>query len=168
MDDISKYVEEQLFNRQDLKYRDFQCKLMPTVAPETVIGVRTPELRKFAKEFSKMSESAEFIKKLPHKYYEENNLHGFLIENIKDYSLAIDALDKFLPYVDNWATCDLISPKIFKKHLSELFEKIKEWIGSDKTYTIRFGIEMLMTFYLDDQFDPKFPELVANIKSEEY
>ncbi|MGE4282405.1 MAG: DNA alkylation repair protein [Clostridia bacterium] len=168
MSSFEEKVQNQLFELQDLKYRDFHCKLMPTVNPEAVIGVRTPELRKLAKEFSKTPESAEFLKILPHKYYEENNLHGFLIEIIKDYDQVIKAVDAFLPYVDNWATCDLMSPKAFKKHLPELFEKIKEWMKSDHTYTIRFGIEMLMSFYLDEQFEPEFLELVAFVKSDEY
>ncbi len=168
MSDLEQKVQKQLMAMQDLKYRDFQCKLMPTVASDTVIGVRTPELRKFAKEFSKKPDVDEFLKILPHKYYEENNLHGFLIETIKDYDRVITELDAFLPYVDNWATCDLMRPKIFQKHLEELLGKIKEWINDDHTYTIRFGIEMLMSFYLDEQFCPEFLELVSYVQSEEY
>ena len=168
MGDLEQKVQKQLMAMQDLKYRDFQCKLMPTVASDTVIGVRTPELRKFAKEFSKKPDVDEFLKILPHKYYEENNLHGFLIETIKDYDRVITELDAFLPYVDNWATCDLMRPKIFQKHLEELLGKIKEWINDDHTYTIRFGIEMLMSFYLDEQFCPEFSELVSYVQSEEY
>lgn len=168
MGDLEQKVQKQLMAMQDLKYRDFQCKLMPTVASDTVIGVRTPELRKFAKEFSKKPDVDEFLKILPHKYYEENNLHGFLIETIKDYYRVITELDAFLPYVDNWATCDLMRPKIFQKHLEELLGKIKEWINDDHTYTIRFGIEMLMSFYLDEQFCPEFLELVSYVQSEEY
>ena len=168
MGNVEQIVQTQLWTMQDLKYRDFQCKLMPTVAMDTVIGVRTPELRKFAKEFSEKPEANEFLKILPHKYYEENNLHGFLIETIKDYDRVITELDAFLPYVDNWATCDLMRPKIFQKHLEELLGKIKEWIHDDHTYTIRFGIEMLMSFYLDEQFCPEFLELVSYVQSEEY
>ncbi|HEX2938628.1 MAG TPA: DNA alkylation repair protein [Ruminiclostridium sp.] len=168
MCDIAKTIQSSLFELQDLKYRDFQCKLMPTVNPDTVIGVRTPELRKLAKKFAKMPEIAEFLDVLPHKYYEENNLHGFLLETIKDYDRVVAALDKFLPYVDNWATCDLMSPKVFKKHLPELLEKIKVWLKSDHTYTVRFGIEMLMSFYLDEYFEPEYLVLVSGVKSEEY
>ncbi|AET69700.1 putative DNA alkylation repair enzyme [Desulfosporosinus orientis DSM 765] len=168
MSDIEAEVRRRLFELQDLKYKEFACKLMPTVSPETVIGVRTPDLRKLAREFSKRPEAAEFLKILPHGYYEENNLHGFLIETIKDYEAAVAAVDEFLPYIDNWATCDLISPKIFKKHLSELYEKIKVWLISDRTYTVRFGIGMLMSFYLNDAFRPEFLEVVAGIRSEEY
>ena len=168
MSNMEQTVQAQLFELQDLKYRDFQCKLMPTVDPDTVIGVRTPELRKFAKAFGKQPEAAEFLKILPHKYYEENNLHGFLIENMKDYGQVIDALDAFLPYVDNWATCDLMGPKIFKKHLPELREQIPVWMVSSHTYTIRFGIEMLMTFFLNEEFRPEYLDWVAAVRSEEY
>ena len=168
MSNIEQTVQARLFELQDPKYRDFQCKLMPTVDPDTVIGVRTPELRKFAKAFGKEAEAADYLKILPHRYYEENNLHGFLIEGMKDYGQVIAALDAFLPYVDNWATCDLMSPKIFKKHLPELREQIQVWMASSHTYTIRFGIEMLMTFYLDEQFQPEYLDWVADVHSEEY
>ena len=161
-------IQQQLFKLQDLAYRDFHAKLMPTVDKQNVIGIRTPALRKFAKEFAKTKECDWFIENLPHKYYEENNLHGMLIASIKDYNLCIERLDKFLPYVDNWATCDLISPKVFAKNLPNLLDKIKEWINSDKTYTIRFGIKMLMTFYLDEAFLEEYLELVAGVKSNEY
>jgi len=168
MSDIEEEVLRRLFELRDLKYKEFACKLMPTVNPETVIGVRTPNLRKYAREFSKTQEASEFLKILPHGYYEENNLHGFIIETIRDYDAVVAALDEFLPYIDNWATCDLISPKIFKKHLPELYEKIKDWLISGRTYTVRFGIGMLMSFYLDDAFRPEILELVAAIRSEEY
>lgn len=165
---MKNHVQEQLFALQDLKYRDFQCKLMPTVPTETVIGIRTPELRKYAKTFSKTPEAAEFLKILPHQYYEENNLHGFLIESMRDYGQVIAALDAFLPYVDNWATCDLMRPKVFQKHLPELLEEIRRWMASDRTYTIRFGMEMLMTFYLDEAFRPEYLDWVAEVRSQEY
>lgn len=168
MSNIEAEVRCRLFELQDLKYKEFASKLMPTVNPETVIGVRTPALRKLAREFAQRPEAGEFLKILSHGYYEENNLHGFLIETIKDYAAALAAVDEFLPYIDNWATCDLISPKIFKNHLPELYEKIKVWLLSDQTYTVRFGIGMLMSFYLDDAFRPEILELVAAIRSEEY
>lgn len=161
-------IRRRLFALQDLKYKEFSCKLMPTVDPDTVIGVRTPELRKLAKEYARTSQAEEFLAILPHRYYEENNLHGFLIETIRDYDAAIQAVEAFLPYIDNWATCDLISPKVFRKHLPELYEKIKIWLKSDRTYTVRFGIGMLMSFYLGDAFRPEMPGLVAGIRSEEY
>ncbi|MGI6012866.1 MAG: DNA alkylation repair protein [Oscillospiraceae bacterium] len=161
-------ITARLFALQDLQYREFHCKLIPTVDPKTVIGVRTPALRKLAKELSDLPETAEFLQSLPHKYYEENNLHGFLITSIRDYDRLVAALDAFLPHVDNWATCDLLRPKVFQKHLLELLDQIKRWIQSDHTYTIRFGIEMLMTFYLDEQFQSKYLELVSEVQSEEY
>lgn len=168
MSGIEEEIQRRLFELRDMKYKEFSSKLMPTVNRETVIGVRTPDLRKLAKEYSKTPEALEFLKILPHTYYEENNLHGFLIETIRDYDAAVAAIEAFLPYIDNWATCDLISPKAFKKHLPELYEKIKVWLKSDRTYTVRFGIGMLMGFYLDDDFRPEMLELVADIRSDEY
>lgn len=165
---IREEIEARLFELQDLKYKDFQCRLIPTVNPDTVIGVRTPELRKLGKELSKRDDIEEYLKDLPHKYYDQNNLHGFIIETGKDYDKTIQRLEAFLPYVDNWATCDLMSPKLFKKHLAELYIKIREWIDSGKTYTIRFGIEMLMSFYLDDEFKEEYLDLVAGVRSQEY
>ncbi len=163
-----KYIRERLFELQDFGYRDFHSRLMPTIPKETVIGVRTPDLRRFAKEFSITPCAAEFIKTLPHKYYEENNLHAFLIEGIKDYDECIKQLNIFLPYVDNWATCDMMRPKIFKNHLAELLSEIEKWMNSEHAYTVRFGIEMLMCFYLDDLFSPEYPEAVAKVRSDEY
>jgi len=165
---IEEDIQRQLFGLQELQYKKFTSKLMPTVNPETVIGVRTPELRKLAKDYSKTPEAMEFLKTLPHTYFEENNLHGFLIETIKDYDTAIAAVDAFLPYIDNWATCDTLSPKVFGKHLPELYEKVKVWLKSGKTYTVRFGIGMLMGFYLDENFKPETLELVAGVRSDEY
>ena len=168
METMESRIQKKLFALQDVKYRDFQRKLMPTVSPETVIGVRTPELRKLAKALSKEPEIGAYLKLLPHRYYEENNLHGFLLDGIKDYNEAVSAVDAFLPYVDNWATCDLMSPKVFQKHLPELLTKIREWISGTHTYTVRFGIGMLMSYYLDEAFTPEFPEWVAGIHSAEY
>ena len=161
-------LPDSLFALQDLTYKEFQCGLMPTVDPDTVIGVRTPALRKLAKDFAKAPETAEFLQTLPHRYYEENNLHGLLISAMRDYDGAVAALHAFLPYVDNWATCDLIRPKVFQKHLPELLEKIEVWLSADRTYTIRFGLEMLMTYYLDDAFCPEYLELAAGVRSGEY
>lgn len=162
------YILNRLFELQDLKYRDFHSKLMPTVEKSRVIGVRTPALRKLAKEIKGTEHAAEFLKILPHEYYEENNLHAFLIEEIKDYNKCIEELNKFLPYVDNWATCDMMRPKVFKNHLPELLEQIKNWLASGETYTVRFGIEMLMVYYLDEHFSPEYPEMVAAVESDEY
>jgi 3-methyladenine DNA glycosylase AlkD len=166
-----KALQKRLFAMQDAEYRAFNSKLIPTVDPDTVIGVRTPALRKFAKAYAKEPESVEFLKILPHKYYEENNLHACLIELLPDYDQVIAALDEFLPYVDNWATCDLLRPKIFKNHLPKLLEQIKLWLSDAyccQTYTVRFAVEMLMTFYLDEHFRPEYLAWVAAIRSEEY
>ena len=168
MNKIELRIQEKLYALQDLKYKEFQCKLMPTISPEAVIGVRTPELRKLAKEISKEPEMKEYLKILPHRYYEENNLHGFLLERMKDYGEAVAAVDEFLPYVDNWATCDSMNPKVFQKHLPELLTNIQKWIAEQHTYTVRFGIGMLMGLYLDKDFSLEFPAWVADIRSEEY
>ena len=161
-------LQKRLFELQDLDYREFHSKLMPTVDKEKIIGIRTPQLRKFAKEFAKTEERESFLDALPHQYYEEDNLHGFLLEMEKDYDVLMDRIEKFLPYVDNWATCDMIRPKVFKIHLPELFEHVKVWLESEYTYTVRYGIGMLLSFYLDEEFDAKYLEMVAKIRSEEY
>ena len=161
-------VQTRLFELQDLKYRDFHAKLMPTVNKEKIIGVRTPALRVFAKKYGKTDEAKEYLQILPHQYYEENNLHGLLIEQIKDYDTCLEELERFLPYIDNWATCDIPRPKCFAKHKTELLPVIKEWIASGNTYTIRYGIGTLMSFYLDEDFKPEYIELVASVQSEEY
>jgi len=161
-------IQKKLFEMQDLSYRDFHSRLMPETDKEKVIGVRTPELRKFAKQLYGTPEANIFLSQLPHGYYEEDNLHAFLIEQITDYSKVISKLDKFLPYVDNWATCDMMKPKTFKNHLPELKEKCFEWLDSSCTYTVRFGIVMLMTHFLEDKFDISIPERISQIRSEEY
>lgn len=161
-------ILERLYAMQDLSYRDFHSKLMPTVEKARIIGVRTPDLRKYAKEIYGSETAEVFLKTLPHQYYEENNLHGMLLELRKDYKQCVFELDRFLPYVDNWATCDLMSPKIFKKHLPKLIEQVKHWLQSDITYTVRFGIGMLLKFYLDEEFDREYLELVTLVRSEEY
>lgn len=163
-----KSIKEQLLDLQDLDYKQFHSKLMPTVNPEVIIGVRTPELRKLSKQLEGTAEAEAFLKELPHHYYEENNLHGFLIEKKKSFDSCIEALNEFLPYVDNWATCDMMAPKVLKNDLPKLYEWIKLWISSGDTYTIRFGINMLMKYYLEDVFLPEYAELVASISSEEY
>lgn len=165
---LEETVRSQLFALQDPAYRTFQCKLMPTVDPETVIGIRTPALRQFAKTFAKTADAAAYLEILPHRYYEENNLHGFLIEAIREFDQAVAALDAFLPYVDNWATCDLMRPKVFQRHLPALLPQIRRWMASDHTYTVRFGVEMLMTFYLEDAFRTEYLDWVALVRSEEY
>lgn len=159
---------QELFDLQDLSYKAFHEKLIPNIDPDRVIGVRTPVLRKFAKEYAKTPDAKTFMNSLPHRYYEENNLHAFMLEGIKDYGECIRALNEFLPYVDNWATCDSMTPKVFKKHKAELIEEIKRWIKSDETYVVRFGIEMLMTFYLDEDFKDEYLLWVSEVVSEEY
>ena len=165
---IGEEIREELFHLQDAKYRAFQAKLIPTADPETFIGVRTPELRKYAKQLEKREDVQEFLDALPHRYFDENQLHAFLLSRIKDYDRCMGEVLRFLPYVNNWATCDQMSPKVFRKHRQELLEKIRIWIRSDETYTIRFGVGMLMEHYLDEDFDPAYPEMAAGIRSEEY
>lgn len=161
-------IRKELFELQDQKYRDFQSKLIPTVDPDTVIGVRTPELRKYAKKLAKQEDITEFLNDLPHHYFDENQLHAFIVSERKDYEQCINEVCRFLPFVDNWATCDQMSPKVFKKHRQKLLEYIKEWIGSGETYTIRFAIGMLMEHFLEEDFDPAYLELVADVRTEEY
>lgn len=161
-------IQEELFKNQDEKYRDFQAKLIPTVNPQSVIGVRTSVLRAFAKKLYKENDFCDFLNDLPHKYFDENQLHAFLISEIKDFDFCIDELNKFLPFVDNWATCDQMSPKVFKKHKKELLEQIKIWILSEKTYTVRFAAGMLMQHFLDEDFCLEYPKMVLKIRSDEY
>ena len=161
-------IRDELFKMQDIGYRDFNSKLIPTVKKEDMIGVRTPELRKYAKKLLKEEGVEDFLHSLPHKYFDENQLHAFIISEIKDFKLCIDELIKFLPYLDNWATCDQLSPKIFKKYRNDLLPHIYEWLKSDKTYAVRFGIGMLMEHFLDEDFKSEYPEMVAAVRSEEY
>ena len=161
-------IRKELFALADPEYKAFHSKLMPTVDPATILGVRVPVLRKFAKNFGKSEAAADFLRQLPHTYYEENNVHAFLIEGKKDFDEIIADLDAFLPYVNNWATCDMMTPKVFRKHREELYPHILRWIASDHTYTVRFGIGMLMKFYLDEGFDPAHLDLVSALRSEEY
>lgn len=161
-------IRNRLFDLQDPFYKEFQSKLMPTVHPDKIIGVRMPVLRKLAKELSGSEEAEEFLKTLPHEYYEEDNLHGLLIELMKDYDRCVEELNRFLPYVDNWSTCDMISPKIFKKYLPELLEQIKIWMASEHVFMVRFGMKMLMNLYLGEAFQKEHLEMVAAVESEEY
>ncbi|MBO7563957.1 MAG: DNA alkylation repair protein [Clostridiales bacterium] len=165
---IKREIEQQLKSLADEKYRNMQVTIIPTVAPETIIGVRTPELRKIAKELAKRSDVSDFLSDLPHKYFEENQLHAFVLSEMKDFDSCIRYVDAFLPYVDNWATCDQMSPKIFKKHKKELLSWIDTWISSKETYTVRFAIGMLMEHFLDEDFDPAYPKMVSKVRSEEY
>lgn len=161
-------LQQQLFTMQDLKYRDFHSRLLPGIDKETIIGIRTPILRKFAMEFRKTEESRQFLKELPHQYYEENNLHMMLISAERDYEICLEQVKAFLPYIDNWATCDLPLPKCYVKHKEELIFEIEQWMASGKTYTIRYGIGVLMRLYLDEDFRPEYLEWVISVRSEEY
>jgi len=163
-----KEVQKRLLSLSDSKYAEFQAKLIPTVAPEKIIGIRVPVLRRFSKEFEKDPIFCKFLNMLPHEYYDENLLHSILLGRIKDYNKCVEAVEAFLPYIDNWAVCDILSPKVFSKHKNELLLKIKEWVVSEKTYTCRFGINMLMTHYLDKDFKEEYLEIPASVKSEEY
>lgn len=161
-------IRAQLFELQDSAYQAFQAGLMPTVDRDRIIGVRMPALRGLLKEIKGTDAAACFLAQLPHEYYEENTLHGLLAASQKDPEACVAELDRFLPYVDNWATCDVISPACFKKHPACLLPKVREWMASAETYTIRFGIKVLMNFYLDEAFSPEYPEWVASVRSEEY
>ena len=161
-------IQERLFAMRDASYKRFQCSLMPTVDSDTVIGVRIPTLRQYAKELAKTDCATAFMRSLPHAYYEENNLHAFLIGEIKNFKEAVEAVDRFLPYVNNWATCDSMSPKVFSKDPEALLPKIEEWLRTEKTYTVRYAIGLLMRYFLEDRFSPGYAERVARIQSEEY
>ena len=164
-------IKNDLFLMQDKTYKDFHSKLMPTINPNSIIGIRVPVLRDYAKKLFKENsiESLNpFLKNLPHEIYEEKNIHAFIIEKINNFDECIFYLEKFLPYIDNWATCDMLNPKIFKTNCEKLLEKIYHWIYSDSVYTVRFGIGMLMRYFLDEKFETKYLDLVASINSEEY
>jgi 3-methyladenine DNA glycosylase AlkD len=160
-------IISKLFALQDQAYADFQSKLLPMVQRETVIGVRTPDLRKMAKQICKTPAAQEFLQSLPHRYFDENQVHAFILSAEKDFEMCIDGLEQFLPYVDNWATCDQLSPRCFNKHMQELLPFIRKWMRSKHTYTKRFGIGMLMRYFLDEAFRPEYLEWVASIKSDE-
>lgn len=159
-------IQTTLLSLQDTKYRDFHAKLMPNIDKNTIIGVRVPQIRALAKEIK--GEEDAFLKELPHKYYEENNLHAVLVSEMKDFDECIRRLDEFLPFVDNWATCDIMKPKPFRNNKEKLLLQTEKWLKSEHTYTVRFAIEMLMTHFLDEDFDEKYLEQVSGIKSDEY
>ena len=163
-------ITSHLFSLQDIAYRDFQAKLIPNIALDSVIGVRTPILRSFAKELYKEDGEgvSDFLSALPHKYFDENQLHAFLISEQKDFEACLALLENFLPFIDNWATCDQLSPKVFKKNHEKLLPYIEKWLKSGETYTIRFAVGMLMQHFLDEDFNPDYLEKVASIRSQEY
>ena len=161
-------IQEKLFEYQDLEYREFNSKLIPNIDEKTMIGVRIPDIRKIEKSLS-TEEKKEFLLKLPHKYFEENMLHGIIISNMKDYNKVITNLEKFLPYVDNWAVCDSISPKVLKKNIEKVITNVLSWIKNNHTYVCRFGIGMIMQLYLEDEyFKRTYLDIIAEIKTEDY
>lgn len=168
MSKINAEIKNHLYELKETDYKEFMAKLIPTVDPGTVLGIRTPALRNYAKELAKRDDIDEFLHSLPHELFDENQLHAFILSELKDYDRCIKEVDNFLPYVDNWATCDQLSPKVFKKHKKELLVSIKTWLKSKDTYTIRFAIGMLMQYFLDEEFDETYPKTVAKIKSDEY
>lgn len=161
-------VIDELLKSKDLKYKTFQSKLIPNIDSNTIIGVRTPELKIIAKNLYKNNDCELFLNSLPHNYYEENIIHGLVISEIKDYDLCINYIDKFLPYIDNWAVCDQTNPKVFKKHKKEVMVKINEWIKSNEVYKIRFGVKTLMNYFLDDDFNKDYLKLPLIIKNDDY
>ena len=167
-EEIIHDVQKRLFEMQDAEYRDFHAKLVPTMEKTKFIGIRTPMLRKFAKKFGKTEESEIFLQVLPHQYYEENNLHMMLISSIKDYEKCMEEVKRFLPYIDNWATCDFPEPRCFRKNKETVLAEVRKWIASTETYTIRYGIGMLMRLFLDEDFSPEYLELAAGVRSREY
>ena len=165
---MEKSIQKRLFALQDFGYRDFHSRLLPTLAKEKIIGIRMHVLRKFAKSLTE-AEKADFLHQLPHSYYEENNLHGLIIIQMKDYGMCIEELERFLPYIDNWATCDMLRPKILRQHLAELSANIDKWLQSGETYTVRLAIGFLLSFYLEDEgFKPEHLAKVAAIQTDEY
>lgn len=162
------FILELLKEHQDENYAQFQRKLIPTVDPDTIIGVRTPALRSMAKKLYRENQYEAFLEELPHAYFDENQLHGFLVSEIRDFDRCIEALEHFFPYIDNWATCDQTSPKIFKKRKQELLPYIETWLTSEHVYTVRFAVGMLMQHFLDEDFRPEYLDWVAGVWSEEY
>ncbi len=158
-------IQKDLLSMGEEAYRDFSSKLMPTVEKETVIGIRVPVLRTYAKS---LEDYETFLKNLPHRYFEENNLHAFLIERERDFDTCIEKLEAFLPYVDNWATCDGMKPKVLKKEPEKLLLYIRKWIGAKEIYTVRYAINLLMSYYLDEHFEPEYLKMVCDVQSDEY
>ena len=168
MSKVTDDLRKELFELKDEKYRDFQSGLIPNVEKDYFIGVRTPELRKLAKKYAKREDVGDFLNELPHRYFDENQIHAFIISEIKSYDECLFRLTVFLPHVNNWATCDQMSPKVLKKEKDKLLVSIKEWISSKETYTVRFAIKMLMEHFLGEDFEKEYAEMVAQVVSEEY
>ncbi|MCI6011492.1 MAG: DNA alkylation repair protein [Firmicutes bacterium] len=170
MNQAEREIRRRLTALQDLSYKEFQCRLMPNVDPQKVIGVRMPQLRRLAKEIMQNDPdlAEDFLSDLPHPYYDEDNMHGVILCGRNDFAQCIAEIERFLPYIDNWATCDMIKPKTFEKHRDQLLPHIELWIASDHTYTIRFGIKMLMDYYLKENFEICYADMVAGVRSEAY
>jgi len=167
-DKYNNDIIKSLYALQDTAYRDFNSKLIPNISSDLFIGVRTPDLKKLAKEMIKSGQSDSFIQNLPHKYFEENQLHAFILSEIKDFDFAIKETELFLPYINNWATCDQMSPRVFRKNLDVLYKYVCKWIKSKDVYAVRFAIKNLMQYFLDNNFDVKYADMVSNIKTDEY
>ncbi len=165
---IIEKIQADLWELRDEGYKDFQAKLIPTVDPGTIIGVRIPQLRRYARKLARDPQIGEFLARLPHLYYDENNLHAFVVEQIRDYEECLEQTRRFLPYMDNWATCDMMAPKVFGSHREAFLTPVHNWIASGETYTIRYGMGMLMRFYLEEDFKPEFLRWVAEVSSREY
>ena len=161
-------IQEKLIALAEPGYRDFMAPLLPNLPRERILGVRTPALRSYAKELNRAGEYEPFLRELPHAYYEEENLHGFLIAEMRDFDRCLAELERFLPYLDNWATCDCLRPKVFGKNKARLIERIPNWLASGETYTVRFGIGMLMCLFLDGDFRPEYLDWAADVRSGEY
>ena len=161
-------VVQALHNLQDKNYRDFNAKLIPDVSLDKIIGVRSPALRQYAKSIKNTDKAKEFVNTLPHVYFEENNLHGILVSEIKDWEQGITLLERFLPHVDNWATCDLLSPKCFENHDAQVLQRVEQWMSSDHPYTVLFGINVLMDRFLGERFEERFLYQVVGVKRQEY
>ncbi|MDD5930605.1 MAG: DNA alkylation repair protein [Spirochaetales bacterium] len=165
---MSKEIISKLFSVQDSEYKEFQSRLVPNISPDSMIGIRTPQMRKIAKEINGTQIAENFLSELPHKYYEENLIHFFLIAMVKDFNECINKLETFLPYIDCWPVCDQSSPKVFKKNHEQLLPYIKKWISSPHVYTARFGMRILMNEFLDEDFKEEYLELVASKKGDDY
>ena len=161
-------IRQRLFDLRDEQYAAFHRKLIPNIEARRVIGVRTPALRKLAKEVAREPVAADFLNALPHDYYDENQLHAFIVSGIKDFDECMRQTERFLPYVDNWATCDQLSPRVFSKQPEAVLQHAVGWMADEREYTVRFGIGRLMAHFLDDLFDERFPAMVADIRREEY
>ena len=161
-------ITEELFLLGDKDYKEFHSKLIPNVSKDRIIGVRTPQLRQFAKKVAKTPDVKIFISTLPHRYYDEDNLHAFIIEGIKDFDESVEAVERFLPYVDNWATCDMLNPTAFSKNTDRLLPYIEKWIKSRHVYTVRYAIGLLMRFFLNGKFKDDYAQMAASLHSDEY